>query len=266
MGSLWKASVAATQHLRDTREKHIAEDMAADKPTKEDIEKAFAKCDKDGNGKLTINEFKAALLEFIPEEERDMVKDDAMMEMLLDMVDGDGDKMVSLNELLVFISKDEKTDAVDEKEMFKRMIKAADKDGNGFLSAAEMKELLLKMNPGDAAFAADVDKNVHMFMMMASTDGDKKLKIEEAIKLFTDEEEEDPKEKTKTMFRMCDCDGDGYISKKEIVQFMKTMGFVDEDDTPAEVKMIINMTMSMADQDKDGKLNYEEFCKLMDKN
>jgi len=241
--------------------------MASDKPTKEEVEKAFAKCDKDGNGKLTMNEFKATLLEIIHEgdEDREMVKDDAMMEMVMDMVDGDGDKMVSLNELLKMLEiGDEKMDDVDEKEMFKRMIKAADKDGNGFLSAAEMKELLLKMNPGDAAFAADVDKNVHMFMMMASTDGDKKLKIEEAIKLFTDEEEEDPKEKTKTMFRMCDCDGDGYISKKEIVQFMKTMGFVDEDDTPAEVKMIINMTMSMADEDKDGKLNYEEFCKLMD--
>merc|ERR1711892_392402 len=250
MGSLWKAAVAVTSHLRDTIDNHLAEEMA-DKPTKEEVEKAFAKCDKDGNGKLTMNEFKATLLEIIHEgdEDREMVKDDAMMEM--EMVDGDGDKMVSLNELLkMFEVGDEKMDDVDEKEMFKRMIKAADKDGNGFLSAAEMKELLLKMNPGDAAFAADVDKNVHMFMMMA----------------FTDEEEEDPNEKTKTMFRMCDCDGDGYISKKEIVQFMKTMGFVDEDDTPAEVKMIINMTMSMADEDKDGKLNYEEFCKLMDKN
>ena len=55
------------------------------------------------------------------------------------------------------------------------------------------------MDPEDKA---DVDKNVEMFIKMASTDGDKKLKIEEAIKLFSAEEEEDPKEKMRTMFRM----------------------------------------------------------------
>merc|ERR1712071_577949 len=99
-----------------------------------------------------------------------------------------------------------------------------DKDGNGFLSAAELKGFMLNF----------------------------------------EKKEKDPKEEMKTMFRMCDCDGDGFISKKEIVQFLKTMGLVDEDDTPADVKMIINMTMSMADEDKDGKLNYEEFCKMMD--
>merc|ERR1712183_959836 len=107
---------------------------------------------------------------------------------------------------------------------------------------------------------------------MADADGDRKLKIEEVIsflkldKTEAEKMEKDPKEKMKTMFRMCDCDEDGFISKKEIVQFLKTMGFVDEDDTPAEVKMVINMIMSMADQDEDGKLNYEEFCKMMDKN
>merc|ERR1712183_94870 len=262
--SLWKAAVAVTSHLRDTIEKHLAEEMA-DKPTKEQVEKAFAKCDKDGNGKLTMNEFKAALLEIIQEEEREMVKDDAMMEMVMAVVDGDGDKMVSLKELLEMlkIANGEKVDGLNEKEILITMIKAADKDGNGFLSAAELKGFMLKFEKEDI----DIDENVKMFFMMADADGDKKLKIEEVINFFTGEKkEEDPKEEMKTMFRMCDCDGDGFISKKEIVQFLKTMGLVDENDTPADVKMIINMTMSMADEDKDGKLNYEEFCKMMDKN
>merc|ERR1712106_466167 len=261
--SLWKAAVAVTSHLRDTLEKHLAEEMA-DKPTKEQVEKAFAKCDKDGNGKLTMNEFKAALLEIIQEDKE--------MEMVMDMVDGDGDKMVTLNELVKGLkvgdgeTDDDVDDDVDEKEMFKRMIKAADKDGNGFLSAAELKGFMLKMRMEDED-DEEIDENVKMFFIMADTDGDKKLKIEEVINFFTGEKKEkDPKEEMKTMFRMCDCNGDGFISKKEIVQFLKTMGLVDEDDTPSEVKMIINMTMSMADEDKDGKLNYEEFCKMMDKN
>ena len=78
----------------------------------------------------------------------------------------------------------------DEKECMINMIKTADKDGSGFLNVAELKELLLKMCPEDKV---DVDKNVDMFIRMASTDdGDKKIKIEEAIKLFTSKEEEDP--------------------------------------------------------------------------
>jgi len=266
MGSLWKAAVAVTSHLRDTIENHLAEEMA-DKPTKEEVEKAFAKCDKDGNGKLTMNEFKAAMLEIVQEEEkREMLNDDAMMEMVMEAVDGDGDKMVSLDEIL-FMLKISEGD-IDSKEMFKRMIRAADKDGNGFLSAAELKGFMLEMKMKDED-DEEIDEHVNMFFMMADADGDKKLKIEEVINIFTGEKkfkEKDPKEEMKTMFRMCDCNGDGFISKKEIVQFLKTMGLVDEDDTPADVKMIINMTMSMADEDKDGKLNYEEFCKMMDKN
>merc|ERR1719186_1239850 len=193
-----------------------------------------------------------------------------MMEMVMEAVDGDGDRMVSLDELL-FMLKISEGD-IDSKEMFKRMIRAADKDRNGFLSAAELKGFMLEMKMKDED-DEDIDEHVNMFFMMADTDGDKKLKIEEVISFFTGEKKfdteklkkKDPKEEMKTMFRMCDCNGDGFISKKEIVQFLKTMGLVDEEDTPAEVKMVINMTMSMADEDKDGKLNYEEFCKMMDK-
>ena len=267
--SQWKAAVAATSQLRDTLEKYLAQDMA--KPTKEEVEKAFAKCNKDGNGKLTMNEFKAALLEIKHEGvEKEMVEDDETMEMVMDMMDGDGDKMISLNELLKILDIDEKMDYFYEKEMLKRVIKAADKDGNGFLSAAELKECMLELELEDED-DEDIDNNVNMFFMMADADGDRKLKIEEVIsflkldKTEAEKMEKDPKEKMKTMFRMCDCDEDGFISKKEIVQFLKTMGFVDEDDTPAEVKMVINMTMSMADEDEDGKLNYEEFCTIMDK-
>merc|ERR1711892_868720 len=163
MGSLWKAAVAVTSHLRDTLEKHLAEEMA-DKPTKEEVEKAFAKCDKDGNGKLTMNELKAYLLETIQEEEkREMLNDDAWMEMVMEAVDGDGDKMVSLDEIL-FLLNIAKGD-VDGKEMLKRMIKAADKDGNGFISAAELKGFMLEMKMKDED-DEDIDEHVNMFFMI----------------------------------------------------------------------------------------------------
>merc|ERR1712071_597176 len=133
------------------------------------------------------------------------------MEMVMDMVDGDGDKMVTLNELVKGLkvgdgeTDDDVDDDVDEKEMFKRMIRAADKDGNGFLSAAELKGFMLEMKMEDKD-DEDIDENVKMFFMIADTDGDKKLKIEEVINFYTGAEkkfkEKDPKEAMKTMFRM----------------------------------------------------------------
>ena len=62
---------------------------------------------------------------------------------------------------------------------------------------------------------------------------------------------------------MFDTNADGSISKKELAEFMKTMGFVDEDDTPEDVAMMANMLMAESDEDNDGKLSYEEFCKIM---
>ena len=39
----------------------------------------------------------------------------------------------------------------------------------------------------------------------------------------------------------------------------------DDDDCTTEFKEIIDMMMVMADEDQDGKLSYDEFCKMMDR-
>merc|ERR1739846_103729 len=110
------------------------------------------------------------------------------------------------------------------------------------------------------------EKDFQMLLMMADLDGDRKISIDEMASFFTDEpKKKDPKDEAKVMFRMCDVDGDGYISKKEIVKFFKIMDLVSDEDDP-QLKMMINMIMAEADKDKDGKLNYEEFCAVMDKN
>lgn len=175
------------------------------------------------------------------------------------MVDEDGDKMVSLQELLRLLKIGNNADE-DGKELAINMIKAADKDDNGYLTSGELKELLMKMDPEDDE---DMDETVAMFIKMGSANGDKKLKVEEAIKLFTSVEEEDPKERFKTMFRMCDSDGNGVVSRKELSTFMSSMGG-DDDDDKSTSRMIIGMMMSMHDEDEDGVLSFEEFCKMMD--
>ena len=230
-------------------------------PTKEEVSQAFAKADKDENGKLTIKEFADIMLELAEDDEdRKLAENDSSLEMIMGMVDADGDKMVSLEELLRLLEIGN-TDDEDGKELAINMIKAADKDGNGYLTAGELKELLMKMDPQDEE---DMDETVAMFIKMGSANGDKKLKVEEAIKLFTaDPKKEDPKERFKTMFRMCDCDGNGVVSKKELSTFMSSMGG-DDDDDKSTSRMIIGMMMSMHDEDEDGVLNFHEFCKMMD--
>jgi len=229
-------------------------------PSKEEVSKAFAKADKDENGKLTIKEFADVMLELAEDDDdRKAAENESSVEMIMGMVDQDGDKMVSLQELLRLLEIGNNADE-DGKELAINMIKAADKDDNGYLTAGELKELLMKMDPEDEE---DMDETVAMFIKMGSANGDKKLKVEEAIKLFTSVEEEDPKERFKTMFRMCDSDGNGVISKKELSTFMSSMGG-DDDDDKSTSRMIIGMMMSLHDEDEDGVLSFDEFCKMMD--
>merc|ERR1712096_509884 len=149
----------------------------------------------------------------------------------------------------------------NEKQMLMNMIRSADKNKDGFIDAKEMVAVSQKMGGG----IIEKEKDFQMLLMMADLDGDRKISIEEMASVFTDEpKKKDPKEDAKGMFRMCDVDGDGYITKKEIVKFFKIMDLVSDDDDP-QLKMMINMIMAEADKDKDGKLNYEEFCAVMDK-
>merc|ERR1712215_302401 len=195
-----------------------------------------------------------------PEEQKGMkedMKNKDMMDIILSSIDSDGDYMISLEELLVIIDCEKEG---NEKQMFLNLVRSADKNKDGFISAKEMKDLSKKMGGG----IFEKEEDFKILLMMADLDGDRKISIEEMASVFTDQpKERDPKEDAKGMFRMCDVDGDGYISKKEIVKFFKIMDLVSDDDDP-QLKMMINMIMAEADKDKDGKLNYEEFCAVMD--
>ena len=116
-------------------------------PSKEEVSKAFAKADKDENGKLTIKEFADVMLELAEDDDdRKAAENESSVEMIMGMVDQDGDKMVSLQELLRLLEIGNSADE-DGKELAINMIKAADKDDNGYLTAGELKELLMKMDP-----------------------------------------------------------------------------------------------------------------------
>merc|ERR1712179_556826 len=100
MGSLqWEAVKEALRKMKPERKK--------------EVEKAFAKADKDGSGTLSINEFMAAMQELSPEEEQEDMKNKGLCEVIISAVDGDGDKAVTLEELMKVIDEDPDEDDVD---------------------------------------------------------------------------------------------------------------------------------------------------------
>merc|ERR1712002_557139 len=112
MGSLqWEAVKEALRKMKPER--------------KIEVEKAFAKADKDGSGTLSINEFMAAMQELSESDgELEDMKNKGLCECIIAAVDGDGDKAVTLEELFKVI---------DDEMMFRNLIKSADVDGDGFI-------------------------------------------------------------------------------------------------------------------------------------
>merc|ERR1719495_226435 len=151
----------------------------APKPTREEIEEAFKKVDIDGVGKLNKDQLKALMISVEDEKNRaDLEKNmtENMMNMVFNMADEDGDKMVSLDELLKLLEIGEQKEK-DPFEMMMKMLKAADEDGDGFLDEEE----LTKFMNSTSGRAPDVK----FLMQAADTNGDGKVSIEEAATYLT---------------------------------------------------------------------------------
>ena len=220
------------------------------------VEKAFANADKDGTGTLSINQFMEAMQELTEDDEKEDFKNKGLAEIVIMSVDGDGDKAVTLEELMKVINEE-----MDDEMMFRNLIKNADKDGDGLINAEELKTLMMKMDPEED----DIEMTVNMMIRMCAHDASKKIKPDELIAFFTGgPKKEDPKEEAKRMFRMFDTNKDGYIDKKELAGYFKEM-MGDDDEDDSTLRMMSNMMLASADEDEDGKLNYEEFTKMMDK-
>merc|ERR1712112_705657 len=217
---------------------------------------AFEKVDLEKTGKINITQLADIMRESAGDDSsgdeiEEMVNDKETMRMVFTMADIDGDNMVSLHELLIMAGCEG-----EEKERIAGFVRLADKGNKGYVTAEELKEVFQKMGQ------TTTDKDVKMFFTMADKDGDQKLQTEEVVNFFMnkDKNKDDPKEAAKMMFKITDLDSDGFIDKKELKKFFSSLADEEDEDD----NMMVNMMMAMMDEDEDGKLNYEEFCAVMD--
>ncbi|KAH8741613.1 calmodulin-domain protein kinase 2 [Cryptosporidium ryanae] len=65
----------------------------------------------------------------------------------------------------------------------------------------------------------------------------------------------------KAAFKVFDIDGDGYISSKELIKVISLTSKVEK--TEEELALELSEFMSTGDLDKDGTINFNEFCQVM---
>lgn len=126
-----------------------------------------------------------------------------------------------------------------------------DKDGDGMITKDEFKAIVEELGHT----ASEQEWNAMMEEMDADQDGSvdfaEFLAVMARRLMLSDNEEE-----ILEAFRVFDKDGNGELSAQELKAVLTTLG---EKLTPEECDEIIQL----ADQDKDGVINYREFVRLL---
>jgi serine/threonine-protein phosphatase 2B regulatory subunit len=68
-------------------------------------------------------------------------------------------------------------------------------------------------------------------------------------------------EKLQFTFKIYDVDGDGFISNGDLFQVLKAM--VGNNLNDIQLQQLVDRTILQGDTDKDGRLNFEEFCEMV---
>lgn len=109
--------------------------------------------------------------------------------------------------------------------------------------------------PAAAAVAVDLDAVLGVMGAGAESVG-----FEEAAALF--EEEEATVEEARQAFAVFDRDGDGFIDAAELRAVLTSLGF--ESGVSAAAEAECQRMIDAYDEDKDGRIDFREFVKLME--
>eukprot|EP01106_Pelomyxa_sp_JSP_P013558 TRINITY_DN4098_c0_g1_i12.p2 TRINITY_DN4098_c0_g1~~TRINITY_DN4098_c0_g1_i12.p2 ORF type:complete len:150 (+),score=49.43 TRINITY_DN4098_c0_g1_i12:461-910(+) len=135
---------------------------------------------------------------------------------------------------------------------FEKAFKMFDKNGDGQISAEEVVGILQAL--GKTPSPDDVRS------MMAQVDTDKSgyIDFDEFCQMMINNLGGDPEGELRAAFDHFDADHDGFITGAELKKQMESLG---ETLTDQEIKHMIED----ADLNSDGKIDFQEFCRMMRK-
>ncbi|KAH7474484.1 Calcium-dependent protein kinase 19 [Phytophthora ramorum] len=142
-------------------------------------------------------------------------------------------------------------------DMFKETFALFDKDESGCIDRNELKSMLLAL--GQQLSSSEVDD----IMRQADTDGDGKISFTEFVSMMNQRLFRRGDLTTgdlKAAFDTFDANHDGFICSSELAHILHLLG--NKHISSDEICKIIEA----ADKNEDGKIDYDEFCALMQQN
>jgi len=134
---------------------------------------------------------------------------------------------------------------------FKEAFDEFDKDGSGTISTKELLQVMrsIGQNP--------TEDEILELVMESDLNGDGTIDFQEFLEMMKRKSSEtDQTEALKEAFKIFDKNRNGYIEAKELKAVTTTLGQALSDDEFSEF-------WNEADANSDGKLDYEEFIKMM---
>merc|ERR1712168_1588776 len=107
-------------------------------PSKEKVKEAFEKTDKTGEGKLTFKQMKEVIALVASEEDKKDSQFDQMCDMICNMADVNGDKLIDFGEILQMMFGD----SMEPENAMKGAFRAYDTNGDGYLDKKELTEVM----------------------------------------------------------------------------------------------------------------------------
>nr|XP_022332304.1 neo-calmodulin-like [Crassostrea virginica] len=137
------------------------------------------------------------------------------------------------------------------KNDFKETFNLFDKDGDGTISTSELAMVMrsLGQNPSDM--------ELEMMLRGVDEDGNGSIDFEEFVLMMAKKlERSNTEDEIREAFKLFDTDNNGFITVAELRNILTDTG---EKIRPEEADELIKAI----DKDGDGKIDYEEFCRMM---
>merc|ERR1712167_52798 len=143
----------------------------------------------------------------------------------------------------------------EQKKAFRKNFNLFDKKRTGKIPLADMGTVLRAngQNPTEARM-----EELLQMARECDANNDEHIEFEEFLDLMakTNKTPEEMRNEIMDAFLVFDADGSGYIDRTELKEQLTKLGEkVDE--------AMLDEMLDEADKDKDGKINYEEFCTVM---